>query len=130
MKIVLAFALLIVIAKANPFEDARIEEQEELFEPEERSTNNLRMLFEKFDKDNNGYISRKEFKKNIKSLMKKLGKDIPTNQEITEFFDRIDSNGDGKIDFKEFKAIPEMQIPKKSCWCELIRDIIDWIRGE
>ena len=85
------------------------------------------MHFERFDKNNDGYISRKEFKKRIKSLMKKLGKDIPSNQEIRESFDRIDSDGDEKIDFKEFKTIPIIPIPK-SCWCELMRDIIDWIR--
>ena len=78
---------------------------------------------EKFDKNDDGYISRKEFKKNVKSLMKKLGKNVPTNEAIREFFDRIDSDGDGKIDFNEFETIPDMPIPK-SCWCELI--IIDY----
>ena len=30
----LTYLISIIIAKANPFEDARVEEQEELFEPE------------------------------------------------------------------------------------------------
>ena len=93
------------------------------------------MLFDKFDKSDDGYISWKEFKKNIKSLMKKLGKDVPTNEEIREFFDIIDSNGDGKIDFKEFKSIPDMPNPKKGSitikitWGTTV-GIIDWIRGD
>jgi len=39
MKIVLALALLIVIAKANPSEDARVEEQEEMLEPAVEGSN-------------------------------------------------------------------------------------------
>ena len=61
--------------------------------------------------------------------MNKLGKDIPTNKEMKEYFDRVDSDGDGKIDFNEFKTIPDMPIPKSSCWCEVIKEIIDWIRN-
>ena len=82
------------------------------------------MLFNKFDKNDDGYISWKEFKKTIKSLKKKHGKDDLTNQEIREFFDSFDSNGDEKIYFKEFKTISDM--PKmgmkagmKLCWCDM-----------
>merc|ERR550534_3129652 len=59
--------------------------------------------FEKIDKDDDGFISKSEFRKEIKFLMKKEGKKY-TNKEISEFFDRLDSDGDGKINFEEFNA--------------------------
>jgi len=205
MKIVLAFALLIVIAKANPSEDARVEEQEEMLVPEvDRSIeesfyrsieesfypfkeafeifdkdgdgivsiadmvelikssglsyegDNIRQkikqadtngdvaidfdefitifksatglfsrgakkYFKKFDKDDDGFISKAEFKKKAKSIMKNLGKDI-TNDEIKDAFKIIDSNEDGKISLDEFKAMPE--IPLLRCICCIVIGVV------
>ena len=71
--------------------------------------------FKKFDKNNDGFISRKEFRKKIKSLLKKQGKDF-TNKQINEAFDRIDSNGDGKISFEEFEDISTTPLTKGTCY--------------
>merc|ERR1712037_510572 len=60
--------------------------------------------FRKFDKDNDGFISKAEFKNNIKAILK--NKDI-TNEEIKEAFDIIDSDGDGQS-FEEFEAVPDI----------------------
>lgn len=200
MKIVLAFALLIVIAKANPFEDAQVEEQEPRFEPEvkeffvdrsmEREVNPYKDAFDmfdedgdgivsindmvklikssglsyngdklrqrikqadangdkaidfdeymtlyikvkgsfgqgnfdfekyfgKFDKDGDGFISKSEFKKKIKSVYKKLGKDI-TNDVIKDAFKLIDSNGDGMISLDEFENMTNIPLPRRAARC-------------
>ena len=89
----------------------------------------MRMLFETFDKNGNGFISKREFKKKMKSYIDILGKDV-TNEEIMEFFDEIDSNGDGKIDFEEFKATPIMPKKGDDCWCDLVRDIWEWVKDK
>jgi len=75
--------------------------------------------FQKFDKDDDGFISKSEFKKKIKSVFKKLGKDI-TNDDIKDAFKLIDSNGDGKITLDEFEA--DIPLPKKAkgCCCVII----------
>jgi len=195
MKIVLAFALLIVIAAANPFEDAQVEEEEEIPEPEvdrsmEREVNPYKDTFEmfdedgdgivsindmvklikssglsyegdklrqrikqadangdkaitfdefmtlfikvkgsfgqgnfdfekyfgKFDKDGDGFISKSEFKKKIRSVFKKLGKDI-TNDDIKNAFKLIDSNGDGMISLDEFENMTNIPLPRRAAGC-------------
>ena len=89
----------------------------------------MRKLFETFDKNGNGFISKREFKKKMKSYIDILGQDV-TNEEIMEFFDEIDSNGDGEIDFEEFKAFPNMPKKADDCWCELVREIWEWVKDK
>ena len=71
--------------------------------------------FQKFDKNDDGFISKSEFKRKIKSIMKKLGQDM-TNDEIKDAFNFADSNEDGKISLDEFEAIPNRPMPK-ACPC-------------
>ena len=66
---------------------------------------------EKFDKNNDGFISKSEFKKKIKFIIKKQGKDI-TNDEIKVAFKIIDTNGDGQIGIDEVIALPNMPLPR------------------
>ena len=72
-------------------------------------------FFKKFDKNDDGFISKREFKKKIKSIMKKLGKDM-TNDEIKAAFKFADSDEDGKISLDEFEAIPNIPMPR-ACPC-------------
>lgn len=57
----------------------------------------LRQAFQNIDKDNNGYISKKEFKE----LMKSMGEDL-SRSELKEVMAEADNNDDGKISYEEF----------------------------
>lgn len=57
----------------------------------------LRQAFQNIDKDNNGYISKKEFKE----LMKSMGEDL-SRSELKEVMAGADNNDDGKISYEEF----------------------------
>ena len=81
-------------------------------------SNSTRKYFEKFDKDDDGFISKAEFKKKIKSVMNKLGKDI-NNDEVKNAFKIVDTNGDGELSLDEFEAMPNLQLPKCLC-CVII----------
>ena len=83
--------------------------------------------FQKFDKDDDGFISKAEFKKKIKSILKKLGIEIP-NDEIKDAFKLIDSNGDGNITLDEFENIVNIPLGKKNCGCTVIIIIIIIVR--
>lgn len=56
-------------------------------------------IFKRMDSDGNGVISQVEFRNAIKQL--KLGL---KSTEIDQLMSRIDTNNDGKIDWKEFMA--------------------------
>jgi len=58
----------------------------------------LRDAFAVFDDDNSGSISRLELKK----LMKNLGQAL-SDAELDAMMDEVDTDGDGEIDFSEFK---------------------------
>jgi len=60
----------------------------------------LRDAFAVFDDDNSGSISRAELKK----LMKNLGQTL-TDAELDAMMDEVDTDGDGEIDFAEFKSM-------------------------
>merc|ERR1712238_486424 len=60
----------------------------------------LRDAFAVFDDDNSGSISRAELKK----LMKNLGQTL-TDAELDAMMDEVDTDGDGEIDFAQFKSM-------------------------
>ena len=60
----------------------------------------LRKAFAVFDEDNNNEISHEELKK----VLNKLGAQY-TDREIERIISKVDKNGDGVIDFEEFKAM-------------------------
>ena len=56
-------------------------------------------VFNEFDSDGNGFITRVEFRNALRKLNLGL-----TAREIDKVMLRIDTNQDGKIDYKEFAA--------------------------
>lgn len=64
---------------------------------------NLKLAFEKFDSDNDGYLDRDE-------IMSILG--VTDSAYITEVMSAADENLDGKISFKEFIRFIELIIEK------------------
>ena len=56
-------------------------------------------VFNEFDSDGNGFITRVEFRNALRKLNLGL-----TAREIDKIMLRIDTNQDGKIDYKEFSA--------------------------
>jgi calmodulin len=61
------------------------------------SQEDLRNSFEMFDKDGDGRLTLPD----LKRAMLYLGLD-PTHSQVKRMFKKIDSNNDGKIDFKEY----------------------------
>ena len=58
----------------------------------------MKRAFEYFDVDKNGKVELFELSKSCKEM----GTEIP-NQKLVEMFKSADVNGDGFIDYKEFK---------------------------
>jgi len=75
-------------------------------------------LFQKIDKNGDGSISKKEFRKYIKAANK--DKDNPdeslTNEKINEAFDAIDTDGNKEMSMEEFKAAEENFGNKRAWW--------------
>lgn len=63
-------------------------------------TDELRLCFARFDKNGDGLISTQE----LKQVMSDLGEHL-TDREIADMMKDGDTNSDGFIDFKEFKAL-------------------------
>jgi Ca2+-binding EF-hand superfamily protein len=57
------------------------------------------MIFNGYDKDHDGYLSKKE----LLDICKKLDVDIKTKQ-IQKCFSFMDKDNSGKVDFQEFYA--------------------------
>ena len=62
--------------------------------------NNLKEAFKALDKDNDGQISLEEFKDGLKQLPNVKISD----EKMVEYFDSIDTDKSGKIDYTEFIA--------------------------
>jgi len=69
------------------------------------SEDEVREVFRKFDRDNNGLISEEE----VWSFISELGYN-PTEKEVNEIREKIrisDTDGDGQINFEEFLKIKD-----------------------
>ncbi|KAL7526984.1 hypothetical protein ACHAXR_001745 [Thalassiosira sp. AJA248-18] len=66
----------------------------------------LKDAFAVFDADNSGSISRSELKK----LMKNLGQTL-SDAELDAMMDEVDTDGNGEIDFAEFKTMMVRESP-------------------
>ena len=62
----------------------------------DKEINDLKEAFKAFDKDNDGQISLEEFKKGLKWLPNVELRD----EKIVEYFNSMDTNKSGKIDYK------------------------------
>lgn len=63
-------------------------------------TDELRLCFERFDKNGDGQISLEE----LREVMKDLGENLSEN-ELKDMMNDADTNRDAHIDFQEFKAL-------------------------
>ncbi|KAF3935067.1 Calmodulin [Dactylellina cionopaga] len=63
----------------------------------------LRSAFNVFDTDKTGTIDAKE----LRNVMKALGEDL-TDDQIDDMIREADKDGNGTIDFDEFKAIMQL----------------------
>ena len=65
--------------------------------------------FMKFDKDGNGFISKREFRRATRALNKGLeDPEKITRKQLNEAFKILDENDDRKLDFDEFKNLPQI----------------------
>ena len=58
------------------------------------SSKSIQEIFDEFDEDGNGYVTQVEFR----NALRRLGLGI-TSREIDQVMERIDTNGDCKIDY-------------------------------
>lgn len=63
----------------------------------DETENDLLEAFKVFDKDQDGSITQDE----LRSVMTNLGQKL-TSQELDEMIKEADTDGDGKINYKEF----------------------------
>lgn len=73
----------------------------------EEQLNEMREAFMLFDKDGDGTISSLE----LGSVMRSLGQK-PTDDELKDMINEIDSDNNGLIDFNEFRAMMSKRVAK------------------
>ena len=60
----------------------------------------LKSAFNLMDLDHNGYITKDELAESLKAMGHNM-----SAEEVEQLIKEADLNGDGKVDFEEFKAI-------------------------
>merc|ERR1712129_369826 len=75
----------------------------------------MRAVFDEFDEDKGGSIDAKELQRAMDSLGQTL-----TMQEVNDLILEIDANGDGEVDFDEFKVMATKGWFKKAFESELV----------
>ncbi|KAL5539389.1 hypothetical protein UlMin_043141 [Ulmus minor] len=73
-----------------------------------RKKDELRKLFSTFDKNSDGFITKQELRDSLKNI-----RIFMTEKEVEETVTKLDSNGDGLIDFEEFGLLCESMIGKE-----------------
>lgn len=65
-----------------------------------RRRDELKRAFDTFDKNGDGFITKQELRESMKSMRMSI-----TETEAEEMVNKLDSNGDGLIDFEEFGTV-------------------------
>ena len=65
----------------------------------------LRKVFATFDKNSDGFITKQELRDSLKNIRIFL-----SDKEVEEMVTKLDSNGDGLIDFEEFGTLCESMV--------------------
>jgi len=63
----------------------------------------LKTIFEKYDTDNSGLISKNELYEMIKSISVEFDAQAPSEEEILSIIQEYDKNDDNSLSFKEMK---------------------------
>ena len=86
----------------------------------------MRLAFDSFDKDGNGYLDRVEVGDLLKKHFQEAGiNKKPSQEEIDEFFEKLDEDGSNQIEFQEFKVFM-LDNMKRS----LLKPLADYLRSE
>ena len=93
------------LAIPKRFRQKKAGEKPELNDLSDEQLAEFREAFALFDKDGDQTISAEE----LGTVMRALGQN-PTPQEVQQMIDDVDENGDGTIDFDEFKVLMQMQM--------------------
>ncbi|KAA8522992.1 hypothetical protein F0562_009415 [Nyssa sinensis] len=68
----------------------------------------LRSVFATFDKNNDGFITKKELRESVKNIGI-----LMTEKEVSEMVEKVDCNGDGLIDLDEFCELFESMVNRE-----------------
>ena len=73
----------------------------------------MRRAFKSYDKDGNGVLDREEIIDLLTNHFKEQGmKKKPTEEDVNEFFENLDDDHSGEIQFEEFKEFLVMTMQK------------------
>ena len=68
-------------------------------------------IFEKVDKDENGFIEKQELETLIKEIALKFKKDFEVPEDkVQSVLEKIDTDGDGKISKEEFRKTSRLKL--------------------
>ncbi|XP_060668384.1 calmodulin-like protein 3 isoform X1 [Ziziphus jujuba] len=81
--------------------------QEQKERSSKRKTQELRQIFATFDKNSDGFITKQELRESLKNI-----RIFMTDRDLEEMVVKVDSNGDGLIDFDEFCLLCESLISR------------------
>ena len=106
-------------AALSPYNRKRKQEEQAAKEHEETR---LRDQFRRVDTDHSGKVDRHE----LKYLLNRVTGSTPTEDELDEMMDGVDTSGDGLIDFEEFRGIHQKAKSGELRFAELSRVLTEF----
>ena len=106
-------------AALSPYNRKRKQEEQAAKEHEETR---LRDQFRRVDTDHSGKVDRHE----LKFLLNRVTGSTPTEDELDEMMDGVDTSGDGLIDFEEFRGIHQKAKSGELRFAELSRVLTEF----
>jgi len=101
-----------------------IYENDEMLGKEKMKT--MKKAFKSYDKDGNGVLDRREVVDLLTNHFKENGiKRRPTKEDVDDFFDSLDEDHSGFIDFPEFKHFLIENMRRK-----LLEPLEDFLKGK